>query len=357
MALRLIFFRLGLAVAVITSARSQSFDSGSNGSNGVLQLIVPGTIIFDPSAFSPTLDPAGGNIYHFASIFIAKGVTVKLSAKLFASPIFWLSHGPVRIDGTIDLNGDDGDSRAPSLAGAGGYPGGAAGRPGYRPEGFTPNAFLVPLVGGFGGKGGETQSGGGGGGALLIASSTSITLSGAITANGGNSFDGTGGDGGAIRLIAPLIDGSTGLLSAKGGHPNGIDGRVRFEAFDNRFSGSLNETPFAQGKPFGLFLPPNHSPSVRLVTSDGKAVSLPDLTINQTAPANIALEARFVPTGTVLSIECVPKDGSPVIVTTTPLTGTFELSYATASVSFPSGQSHCLVNGSWKQPPQSGPRL
>lgn len=125
-------------------------------------------------------------------------MTVKLSSRKLNGPIFWLTQGPVQIEGTIDLSGDDGGVRS-SIAGAGGYPGGAAGKPGYGPTGFTPNSFLVPIVGGSGGKGGATQ----GGGALLIASSTSITVNGNIIANGGSSSGGWGGNGGAIRLVAP----------------------------------------------------------------------------------------------------------------------------------------------------------
>jgi hypothetical protein len=74
-------------------------------------------------------------------------------------------------------------SRLPSAAGAGGYPGGAMKGRGYGP-------------------------GGAGGGALLIASSTSITISRTIAANGGPSEGSHGGSGGSIRLVAPVINGS-----------------------------------------------------------------------------------------------------------------------------------------------------
>src|SRR5207237_5828806 len=113
-------------------------------------------------------------------IYIGKDVNVRLSAKLLNGPVFWLAQGPVEINGTIDLNGEDGGP-IPSTAGAGGYPGGPAQKPGNGPgEGFKSNMFLVPLVGGAGGDGGEVQSGGAGGGALLIASSTTIAVNGKI---------------------------------------------------------------------------------------------------------------------------------------------------------------------------------
>ncbi len=150
-------------------------------------------------------------------------MTVRLSAEKLAGPVFWLAQGPVVIEGTIDLNGDDSTGPLPSPAGSGGFAGGAAGKPGYRPTSLVPNSFLVPLVGGFGGSGGRSQGGGGGGGALLIASSASITVNGIISANGGSTAGGIGGNGGAIRLVAPVV-GGRGTLTAHGGQPGGAQG-------------------------------------------------------------------------------------------------------------------------------------
>src|SRR5262249_19309245 len=157
-----------------------------------------------------------------------------------------------------------------------------------------------------------------GGGALLIASSTSITVNGTIRADAGSSEDGVGGNGGAIRLVAPVIEGATGLLSAKGGHPNGIDGRVRLEAFENHFKGSLDEAPFSYGKPFGLFLPPQARPSVRVVSVGGVALSSPEFSINQPSPVTVVVEARYIPPGTVVELQFFPENGQDQSVTTTP---------------------------------------
>jgi hypothetical protein len=345
---------LVIVLGGIAVAQAQSFNSGSTGADGALELTIPGTITFDPRSFSPPLNPAGDNVYHFTTIHVGSGVTLKLSSKALSSPVFWLAQGPVQIDGTVDLSGAEG-GRAPSLAGAGGYPGGAAGKLGYGPAGFTPNIFLVPLVGGFGGDGGETRSGGAGGGAVLIASSTTITVNGSIIAEGGNSLDGKGGGGGAIRLVAPIINGTAGLLSARGGQPQGTDGRIRFEALDNQFAGSLNGTPFAVGKPFGLFLPPNPPAFVRVVSIGGVPVTTPDLTINQPGPVAVAIEARFIPRGTVLQLEFFSEGGNSQTIATTPLDGTFELSHATASITFPTGSTHTHMKASWKQPDRSQP--
>jgi hypothetical protein len=341
-------------IAFALGSHAQSFTSGSTGADGPLDLLTPGTVVFDPASFHPQLDSAHGNVYHFTSIRIGRGVTVKLSSRSLNGPVFWLSQGPVQIYGTVDLGGEDG-SRTPSVAGAGGYAGGAIGKPGYRLAGFTKNIFLVPLVGGDGGDGGRIQGGGAGGGALLIASSGSITIDGAINANGGASTDGTGGAGGAIRLVAPLIDGS-GMLSARGGQPGGTDGRVRFEAFERRFSGDLVATPFSQGKPFGLFLPPNPSASVRVVSIGGGTVSGSEFTLNQTAPVRVVVEARFIPPGTIIQLEFFPETAPAQTVSTTPLEGTFELSHATALVTFSGGSTSSQVRTTWKQPTRGDQR-
>src|ERR1017187_3137551 len=100
-----------LAAAFV--AQAQSFSSGSTGTDGALLLTTPGTILFDPHTFAPPLNPSGDNVYHFTTIYIAKDVTVKLSAKLLNGPVFWLAQGPAQIDGTIDLDGADGQSTAP----------------------------------------------------------------------------------------------------------------------------------------------------------------------------------------------------------------------------------------------------
>jgi len=335
--------------AIAVGAEAQSFNSGSIGSDGPLFLTTPGTVLFDPRTFTPRLNPSCDNIYHFTTIHIGKGVTVKLSSNILNGPVFWLAQGPVQIDGVIDLSGEHGGT-TPSSGGAGGFAGGPIRKAGYGPDSeFKLNAFLVPLVGGSGGAGGGTVGGGAGGGGLLIASSASIALNGSIVADGGSSVDGTGGNGGAIRLVAPIIEGS-GSLSARGGRPLGADGRLRFEAFDNNFTGSLGGTPFAQGKPFGLFLPPNPEGSVRVMSVGGVPATSRELAISRSSAATVIIEARFITPGTVVQLEFFPETGASQMITTTPLKGTFELSRATALVAFPDGSTHCLVKAVWKQP-------
>jgi hypothetical protein len=268
-----------LMIAIPVSA--QTFTSGSTGADGPLDysnLPAGSVVVFDPKKFNPPLNPAGDNIFNFTTINIPAGITVRLSGRVLTGPVFWLASGDVTINGTLDLNGENGPAVASILAnrvrampGAGGFSGGVGGKfsnaadpsqpfaqPGDGPAGGAAggtaprsfcgnqragasggnpsNLFLVPLMGGSGGGGGNNENtpvsavqygggGGGGGGAVLIASSTTITLNGTLTANGGagsnqGGFCGFGiggpGAGGAIRLVSPIANG-TGTLSALGG--------------------------------------------------------------------------------------------------------------------------------------------
>ncbi len=318
---------LSTALTLLGSrAVNAQFNSGSTGADGALDLsgAQPGIIIFDPRTFTPLLDPDGDNIYHFTTITIPSGVTVRLGAEVLGSgPLVWLASGAVQIAGTLDLSGQNGHSglvaHVPSVAGVGGFGGGVGAsitpvRPGNGPGGGTGGAatnvgggggghavaggnnssgsgggsaygndFLLPLLGGSGGGGGGTNStsttggggGGAGGGALLIASSTSISVTGTINAKGGDGgpanggvAGGGGGSGGAIRLMASIISGA-GTLKADGGTKgnsyagNGSYGRIRLEAFQHNFTGSASPPPFVVHPGF-IFLP--NGPALRVVS-------------------------------------------------------------------------------------------
>src|SRR2546427_5363408 len=102
---------LPLTVSLICCVRggySQSFSSGSNGSDGALNLTTPGTVIFDPKSFNPPLNPAGDNVFNFTTINIGPGVTVKLASKVLTGPVYFLAQGNVTLNGTIDLSGETG---------------------------------------------------------------------------------------------------------------------------------------------------------------------------------------------------------------------------------------------------------
>lgn len=322
-----------LVLGVLTAtAGAQVFDSTSDGSDGALDFSCPSPpceILFDPAALGLDLDD--DNVFHFTTINVPAGVTVRMRAlELNYAPVYWLATGAVAIEGTIDLSGEPGHAsgvvgtlRSPSMPGPGGFPGGlswidndspntAGFGPGAGPipdfarggngagygsdgkgTGLSPpslgnsygNAFILPLVGGSGGSSQDAATGalrgGGGAGALLIASSESITVNGVIAARGGSATgdNGGGGSGGAIRMLAPVITGF-GFLDTSGGTTGrsrnaggGGRGRVRLEAFQFDFTGPISAGSIRRETlhPFTIFLPMD-VPSVRVIDIDGDPV-------------------------------------------------------------------------------------
>ena len=403
------FLRCGCAAlfcALIVGAQAQTFNSTSTGADGALDYTGTAagtTILFDPATHQPPLDVDGDNVYHFTSITIPTGVTVKLTAsKLNFAPVYWLVQQFVLIDGTLDLSGDPGHTggvgatRTISLPGPGGFPGGVgAGSESSPTAGFGPggapapyggtyavggpgntatygNVFILPLIGGSGGGGGGFAGGqfggggGAGGGALLIASSASIRVNGSIVAKGGiggaqsSGYPGGAGSGGAIRLLAPRVFGS-GTVSAAGGDATpgsygGGAGRVRLESvrYDSvpTLAGAFRVVTLS---PQAVFLPAHDLPSVRVSTVDGQAVSLsptgsfllPDVTINKSTQLTMNIAARNIPLGKQVNLRLYSENGADQTWISTPLTGTAAASVATASGTIPAGFSRCFVNASW----------
>jgi len=408
--LRVIVFVLAAAVG----ANAQALNSGSNGSDGALNLVIPGVVTFDPTALG--IDADRDNVFHFTTITIGSGVTLKMPFNaLQGLPVIWLAQGAVQIEGTVDLNGQDGIAAATaalnraSVAGPGGYPGGVGSggsgfsganlRQGLGPGGGGSNDFgeqaghaepgqnfggspgaaygnalLLPLRGGSGGGGGGTTEvlgggGGAGGGALRVFSSTSIAVTGLIAANGGNGgappsggiTGGGGGSGGSLHLIAPTISGA-GTLSAVGGaHGNSASllasrGRIRLDATINQFAGTADALA-TNGAPYNVPLPAG-MPLVRVTSIGGIAVSTtptgdaatPDATIDQSGPVTVTIEARNVPVGTVVQVRVMSGAVPDFAVDSTPLVGTLQSSTASASVTFPPGFSTGLVRATWSPP-------
>ena len=127
---------LGLVLAPLTPV--MAFDSGSTGADGALDFsgLPAGTVVdFDPASYNPPLDPDGDSVYHFTTITIPQGVTVRLrSDKAGAAPIHWLASGAVSIGGVLDLSGEAGHPKDPvatrtmAAPGPGGFPGGIGSR-------------------------------------------------------------------------------------------------------------------------------------------------------------------------------------------------------------------------------------
>jgi hypothetical protein len=402
---------LALVTILSTAAlNAQTFNSGSNGSDGALDFTgQTGTIVFNPASFNPPLDPDHDSVYHFTTIKIPTNLTVRLSAEVLgAAPVVWLASGTVDIAGTVDLSGMRGhrydEAVVPSSAGAGGYPGGTGetpiqtwtlGKGPGTPRGSgsgaghvvagtgasTPdlngmpygNDFLLPMVGGSGGSGGPAGGsgvigggGGAGGGAFLLASSISINLSGSINANGGSggfsngapTAHGGGGSGGSIRLIAPIISANfTSSLQAQGGQSSGAGigskGRIRIESYQHQFDGPIIPPPLL-ATPSPVF-PPASTPAVRIVSIGGVAVPAnptasfvaPDVTLDNAATVTIQLAGSKIPVGTVVHLTLTPETGPTLNADSTPLAGTFDASTATASITVPHGFSRFSVQASW----------
>ncbi len=386
----------GVMMALTLNASAQ-FSSGSTGADGALDFsnVTPGsTVIFDPTKFTAAPHVAGQNIFNFTTITIPLNVTVVLSGQNLSGPVFWLAQGDVRISGTLTLSGQSGATRTadtalriPAIPGPGGYSGGVGGNnsspanAGNGPGGGRPGNFVSdnsavgggftgsvtgPLVGGSGGGGAVCNDvtfgpgGGAGGGSLLIASSTSVTVTGLISANGGTSDNSCscsgGGSGGEIKLAANSISGN-GSVTAAGGINNcrnGGGGVIQFEAF--QISGVGSNPPAAQSAPGALFLP-TVPVSIQVVsvagtplpTTPSGSFQTPDVIINSSAPVPVALQVSGIPPGTVLTLFVFAEDGTFQTVQTSPLAGTLQSSTATASITFLPDLSLGYVKATWTQ--------
>lgn len=390
------------AMLALTMNAAAQFSSGSTGADGALDLsaVTPGSVvIFDPTKFTNAPHVAGQNVFNFTTITIPANVTLVLSGQNMTGPVFWLAQGDVRINGHIALDGQAGPSlttdvalRVPSIPGPGGYSGGVGGgglansapTAGNGPGGGRPGDFTIdgnanggsftgtatgPLVGGSGGGGGRgsvndarfDSGGGAGGGALLIASSTSITVNGVISSNGGVSTGGFtcpgGGAGGEVRLAANAISG-TGSVTAGGGNspcgrPGG-NGAVQFEAF--QIAGVTSSPTAAQSAPGALFLP-TVPVSIQVVSVAGTALptvpsgsfQTPDVIINSSAPVPVSIQASGIPPGTVLTLFVFAENGTFQTVQTSPLSGTLQSSTATANITFQPDLSLGFVKATWTQ--------
>lgn len=385
-----------LALAVPVAARAQTWNSGSDGHDGALdysQVASGTTVVFDPTTHDPPLDTDGDNVFHFTTITIPTGVTIRLLGnKLRNRAVFWLAQGDVEIAGTIDLSGSSGHSGTaygawgPSQPGPGGFPGGAGttdrylgtAQPGGGPgggavpygggshaDGAKPygNGYLLPLLGGSGG-GGYYAGGGGGGGAIVVASSTSIHLTGAVAARGGDGgtyYGGTagGGAGGAIRLMAPRISGAGGLSAVGGGgSQTGGRGFIRIDSFDNQWAGaptgsfrtSTLSPRIIMGRPGEGSGPPvvtfTRIGGVDVPVAPSASYLNPDVTVNSSQPLDIAIHASNVPVGTTVKITTYNEVMGMGSVDAT-LSGSLASSTATATIAAPPGFTTFYAYATW----------
>ena len=296
-------------------------------------------------------------VYHFTTIDIPLGVTVRFRKNAGNTPVRWLASDLVTINGIIDVSGELGaNTFGPGIVahgGPGGYDGGRGGvnftasgsylgSPGQGPGGGAPgtaqqtnpnnlrdgqpgqfagtygNVFLQPLVGGSGGGGGASNDtgdgghGGGGGGAILVSSARDIVLNGKISANGGDAqwsgaSAGGRGSGGAILLRADRVTGP-GALEAFAANVNYPNGRIRVEAYQRSLTApaapvSVVALPSANGEL-------NSLGALVVASVDGKAVpatptgslSAPDVVFTETGVVPILVTATGIPDGTPVNL-------------------------------------------------------
>jgi hypothetical protein len=390
-----------LLIAVDSSAQG-TFSSGSNGSDGALNLTgQTGTVWFYPANYPGNQHAFG--IFNWTTITIPAGVTLKLSGFITDMPLYFLASGNVDVEGTIDLSGANGadnttdvTKRVPTAPGPGGYTGGLGGIynsstfpdwPGSGQGGGAPGAYgivatsgifsgtqyLTVLVGGSGGGGGITLSavdgygpgGGAGGGALLIASSTEITVNGTIDADGGapgshtSSYWGGCGSGGAIRLMSNSLIGSGTVTSWGAGgdwqvcaDSHAQPGIVRLEAYTNTFKGTVNAGE-ALSTPYKLILPTTGQSTIQVTSINGVAINanpfkFPDIEINTTSPVPVVVTASQIPIGTVPTITLFTTTGDQMVSCTGGLQGTIASSSCTVNVTFPGAGTWGLAKTTWK---------
>jgi hypothetical protein len=343
-------------------ALGQDYSSGSTGADGA----------FNPATGTNNILVRPGGVYHYTTVNIPSGSTVRYFRSSDNAPVVILAQGNVTISGTLIVSGFAGGTSggatnviSGSAGGPGGFeggdggfvssspplnipptggkgPGGGAASTGNGGQGGSyaaPTAFaLTPLFGGSGGGGGNGAttnsglSGAGGGGAILIASSTRIAINGVIQANGGNgtnngtacTFQGGAGSGGAIRLVAPEIVGTGAIQAVRGTSANcagmslASDGRIRVEAFTTgNFTGTATPTPSLATAP-GPVSPAGNPALTNVPTLE--FASIGGLPVPTTPAGSYSVADVTLPLGTVNPIPVVLNAtntpvGAPTVIT------------------------------------------
>jgi len=350
---------LAAALAISANTFAQcTFTSGSTGHDGdfIPTNSMPSTGWSLISNYTVLVTLPTNGVFNFGQIYIETNWTVTFAKNRLNTPVYLLATNNVTIRGTINISGGGSTNTTGGLGGPGGFDGGSAspgnaymgdgsgpgggddsgqsgaaggfGQPGGTaggPYGGGPaygTLDIQPLIGGSGGSSAYYRpfGAGGGGGAILIASSGTINVSGAILANSGESYSGSGdGSGGAIRLIAQVILGE-GALSAYDVSPPselGGVGRIRLEAC-NVERVTLTDPPATFGSPGMVFLSTN--PTIQVTSIAGQntpaaptgSFSQADFNLPSgfTNPATIAVSATNVPINTAYQVIVIPVWGT-----------------------------------------------
>jgi hypothetical protein len=185
----------------------------------------------------------------------------------------------------------------------------------------------------------------------MIASSGTITVNGYVLARGGcwngsSCNNAAGGSGGAIRIVASVIAGG-GRIDA-GGSCGGGDGRIRFDTYENDFSGSIyGSSAFSQGSQFVIIPSAGQGAQLTVISVAGVPVSAsptgllatPDAVVSaqQGNPIAIVVQCTNIPLNTRITVSVTPMNGSPVSGTGYNTTGTQASSTATVTLNLPRG--------------------
>ena len=377
-------------VSCITTICFAQVNSGSTGSDGALDFSSLTNLGYSTNIVINMADHPNG-VYQYTYVTIPNNVTVTFIPNANNTPVYWLVQSNCTISGTVSVAGTGVNNTIGGLGGPGGWGGGSGGFSGLGPggggacalnngaggsfgsQGYSPggcsvagpvygNSYLLPLIGGSGGGSGFNPypwnyyvGGGGGGGAILIAASISIQLNGIIDASGGNGFwtdigtGSSGGSGGGVRLVTAYFSG-TGTIKASGGRSYyggaGGDGRVRIDAYQSTFGGSLGGV-VVQGSQFVVFPSAGQLPQLTVTSVGGVAVSAsptgqlvtPDavLSAQQNNPIPVVVSCANLPLNTQITVSVKPANGAAVTATGYNTTGTLASSTATISIVIPRG--------------------
>lgn len=311
------------ALGLLSMTAHAQFDCGSNGSYGPL-VIGHGENV--------TLQAPPDGIFHCTTVSIDRNSTLRFTKNAANTPIYILANSDVRIGisagpsgnpAKIYISGNSSNGLSGGIGGPGGFDGGQGGQnpgdghgPGGGKGGWTTenipgkpanmiyrgnagfatqsthppqlegrgaiygNSLLIPMIGGSGGGGGITLGGGGGGGALLIASNTKISFGQdtwtVIECHGGYGGSDNFGNGspGAVRIVAPLIDGHLTIENQGGREFERGNGRVRIDTLNNRLALTALVGPFAVGSNMVVF--PTNFPKLRVLQVGDRVISPED---------------------------------------------------------------------------------
>ncbi len=162
-----------------------------------------------------------------------------------------------------------------------------------------------------------------------------------------------GGAGGSVRLVTNSFSGG-GSVTVVGGPDSSPTfagaGLARLES--NDLSGITVDGPTFRSLPYGLNLPTNGPPTIKVVSINGQPInsnpfSFPDAAINSNSPVPFVIQAQNIPVGTIAKIYVFSEAGPDQVINIGPLVGTAASSSATANITYPAGGSRGYVKASW----------